>query len=28
MARAGFPRVRYLVLAGGIITIHAGAAGA
>jgi demethylmenaquinone methyltransferase/2-methoxy-6-polyprenyl-1,4-benzoquinol methylase len=28
MARAGFPRVRYLVLAGGIITIHAGVAGA
>jgi demethylmenaquinone methyltransferase/2-methoxy-6-polyprenyl-1,4-benzoquinol methylase len=27
MAAAGFPRVRYLVLAGGIITIHAGAAG-
>jgi demethylmenaquinone methyltransferase/2-methoxy-6-polyprenyl-1,4-benzoquinol methylase len=27
MGRAGFPRVRYLVLAGGIITIHAGAAG-
>ena len=24
MAKAGFPRVRYLVLAGGIITIHAG----
>jgi demethylmenaquinone methyltransferase/2-methoxy-6-polyprenyl-1,4-benzoquinol methylase len=24
MAAAGFPRVRYLVLAGGIITIHAG----
>jgi demethylmenaquinone methyltransferase / 2-methoxy-6-polyprenyl-1,4-benzoquinol methylase len=28
MADAGFPRVRYLVLAGGIITIHAGVAGA
>lgn len=28
MAAAGFPRVRYLVLAGGIITIHAGVAGA
>jgi len=27
MAAAGFPRVRYLVLAGGIITIHAGVAG-
>jgi demethylmenaquinone methyltransferase/2-methoxy-6-polyprenyl-1,4-benzoquinol methylase len=27
MAAAGFPRVRYLVLAGGIITIHAGTAG-
>ena len=27
MGRAGFRRVRYLVLAGGIITIHAGAAG-
>ena len=27
MAAAGFPQVRYLVLAGGIITIHAGAAG-
>ena len=27
MGRAGFPRVRYLMLAGGIITIHAGAAG-
>ena len=27
MAAAGFPRVRYLVLAGGIITIHAGFAG-
>jgi demethylmenaquinone methyltransferase/2-methoxy-6-polyprenyl-1,4-benzoquinol methylase len=27
MTAAGFPRVRYLVLAGGIITIHAGAAG-
>jgi demethylmenaquinone methyltransferase/2-methoxy-6-polyprenyl-1,4-benzoquinol methylase len=27
MAAAGFERVRYLVLAGGIITIHAGAAG-
>src|SRR5919204_6638907 len=26
MAAAGFPRVRYLVLAGGIITIHAGIA--
>jgi demethylmenaquinone methyltransferase / 2-methoxy-6-polyprenyl-1,4-benzoquinol methylase len=28
MAAAGFPRVRYLVLAGGIITIHAGVDGA
>jgi demethylmenaquinone methyltransferase/2-methoxy-6-polyprenyl-1,4-benzoquinol methylase len=28
MAAAGFTRVRYVVLAGGIITIHAGAAGA
>ena len=28
MATAGFPRVRYLVLAGGIITIHAGMDGA
>jgi demethylmenaquinone methyltransferase/2-methoxy-6-polyprenyl-1,4-benzoquinol methylase len=27
MATAGFERVRYIVLAGGIITIHAGAAG-
>ena len=27
MAAAGFPRVRYLVLAGGIITIHAGGPG-
>jgi demethylmenaquinone methyltransferase/2-methoxy-6-polyprenyl-1,4-benzoquinol methylase len=27
MGSAGFPRVRYLVLAGGIITIHAGVAG-
>ena len=27
MAASGFPRVRYLVLAGGIITIHAGVAG-
>jgi demethylmenaquinone methyltransferase/2-methoxy-6-polyprenyl-1,4-benzoquinol methylase len=27
MTHAGFPRVRYLVLAGGIITIHAGIAG-
>jgi demethylmenaquinone methyltransferase/2-methoxy-6-polyprenyl-1,4-benzoquinol methylase len=27
MAAAGFPTVRYLVLAGGIITIHAGVAG-
>ncbi len=27
MAAAGFPRVHYLVLAGGIITIHAGVAG-
>jgi demethylmenaquinone methyltransferase / 2-methoxy-6-polyprenyl-1,4-benzoquinol methylase len=27
MGAAGFPRVRYLVLAGGIITIHAGVAG-
>jgi demethylmenaquinone methyltransferase / 2-methoxy-6-polyprenyl-1,4-benzoquinol methylase len=27
MAAAGFARVRYLVLAGGIITVHAGAAG-
>lgn len=27
MADAGFERIRYLVLAGGIITIHAGAAG-
>ncbi len=27
MVAAGFPRVRYLVLAGGIITIHAGVAG-
>jgi len=27
MATAGFPRVRYLVLAGGIITIHAGGTG-
>ena len=28
MASAGFPRVRWIVLAGGIITIHIGAAGA
>jgi demethylmenaquinone methyltransferase/2-methoxy-6-polyprenyl-1,4-benzoquinol methylase len=28
MAAAGFPRVRYLVLAGGIITIHVGVDGA
>ena len=28
MAAAGFPRVRYLVLSGGIITIHAGVDGA
>jgi len=27
MAAAGFPRVRYVLLAGGIITIHAGVAG-
>jgi demethylmenaquinone methyltransferase/2-methoxy-6-polyprenyl-1,4-benzoquinol methylase len=27
MGAAGFPRVRYIVLAGGIITIHAGVAG-
>jgi demethylmenaquinone methyltransferase/2-methoxy-6-polyprenyl-1,4-benzoquinol methylase len=27
MGAAGFPRVRYIVLAGGIITIHVGAAG-
>jgi demethylmenaquinone methyltransferase/2-methoxy-6-polyprenyl-1,4-benzoquinol methylase len=27
MSAAGFVRLRYLVLAGGIITIHAGAAG-